>query len=201
MISSIASTASVQARSSLGMDRASRSGIWVGIFAITMSFVAFTSALFVRQGTTDWGHLILPSVLYVNTVVLLFSSATFEISRRTLFTGQMIQPGTARRGIGWLMLTLVLGLAFCLGQYLAWQNLRAQGIYLATNPNSSFFYVLTSIHVLHLLAGIVALVRLIGCLIASHATFRRSLFDNTAIYWHFLGVLWVYLLLLCRLKL
>jgi cytochrome c oxidase subunit III len=182
-------------------DRASRSGIWVGIFAITMSFAAFTSALFVREGTADWGHLVLPSLLYGNTLVLAASSGTFEIARRSLATGSLIESDGARKALAWLAVTLLLGLAFCVGQYMVWQQLRAVGIYLATNPNSSFFYVLTVVHALHVLAGICVLVYLIARLMASHTTFRRSRFENTAIYWHFMGVLWLYLFLLCRVKL
>ena len=182
-------------------DRASRSGIWIGVFTITMSFAAFTSALFVREGTADWGHLVLPSVLYLNTLVLLLSSATFELSRRSLAAGSLIAPEGARKTSRWLLLTLLLGLGFCAGQFVAWHKLRAQGIYLATNPNSSFFYVLTFAHALHVLAGIAALVYLVARLMAGHATFRRSFFENTAIYWHFMGFLWVYLYLLYRIKL
>lgn len=182
-------------------DRASRSGIWLGLFTITMSFAAFTSALFVREGTSDWGHIVLPSVLYFNTFLLLCSSGTIEIARRSLVGDRAIDSPKSRKGIIWLLFTLVLALAFCLGQYMAWQQLRAQGLYLATNPNSSFFYVLTFMHVLHLLAGIAVLAYLTGRVLASHTTFRRSLFENTAIYWHFLGILWVYLFVLCRMKL
>lgn len=182
-------------------DRASRSGIWVGIFAITMSFAAFSSALFVREGTTDWGHLALPAVLILNTFILLASSATLELSRRSLPAGRLIEPGSSPKSSTCLLLTLLLGVAFCVGQYFAWRQLRAQGIYLATNPNSSFFYVLTFIHVLHVLGGILALIYLAGRLLAAHSKVRRSLLDNTAIYWHFMGVLWVYLFLLCRMKL
>ena len=182
-------------------DRASRSGIWVGIFAITMSFAAFTSALFVRQGTPDWAHLVMPSVLYLNTLFLLASSITLEISRRSLTAATIIESDHARRAKIWLLATFVLGTAFCVGQYMAWQQLRAAGFYLATNPNSSFFYVLTFIHVLHVLVGVAAIVYLLGRLMASHSTFRRSLFENTAVYWHFIGVLWVYLFLLCLVKL
>lgn len=182
-------------------DRASRSGIWLGLFTITMSFAAFTSALFVREGTTDWGHIVLPSILYFNTFLLLCSSGTIEISRRYLYGGRLIDAQESRKGSVWLLFTLALGLAFCVGQYTAWQQLRAQGLYLATNPNSSFFYVLTFMHVLHLLAGIVVLAYLTGRVLASHSTFRRSLFDTAAIYWHFLGILWVYLFVLCLMKL
>jgi cytochrome c oxidase subunit III len=182
-------------------DRASRSGMWVGIFAITMSFAAFTSALFVREGTTDWGHLALPSVLLLNTFILLASSAALELSRRSLGAGRIIEPDSATKSFPWLLITLLLGVVFCVGQWFAWLQLRARGIYLATNPNSSFFYVLTFIHVLHVLAGILALISLVGRLLTPHSMVRRSLFDNTAIYWHFIGVLWVYLFLLCRVKL
>jgi cytochrome c oxidase subunit III len=182
-------------------ERASSSGIWVGIFAIGMSFAAFTSALFVREGTADWSHLALPTVLYFNTLVLLASSATLECARRALaFHDPANGEGTRKAG-AWVMITLLLGLAFCVGQFRAWQELRAEGIYLATNPNSSFFYLLTFLHALHVLAGILVLVYLAGRLIASQTIFRRSLFDNTAIYWHFMGALWVYLFLLCRMKL
>jgi cytochrome c oxidase subunit 3 len=181
-------------------ERASSSGIWVGVFAITMSFAAFTSALFVREGTTDWAHLTLPAVLYFNTLILLASSATLEGARRALTTAPGAIPGT-RKASAWVMITLLLGLAFCAGQFHAWQEVRAEGIYLATNPNSSFFYLLTFLHAMHVLVGILVLVYLAGRLVASHTTFRRSLFENTAIYWHFMGVLWVYLLLLCRMKL
>jgi cytochrome c oxidase subunit 3 len=177
-------------------ERSSSSGIWVGVFAITMSFAAFTSAMFVREGTADWDHLVLPSVLYLNTLVLLVSSGTLELARHRLAE----QKGT-RKASGWVMLTLLLGIAFCAGQYRVWLDLRAQGIYLASNPNSSFFYLLTFLHVLHVCAGIAVLVYLAGRLLASHTTFRISLFRNAAIYWHFMAVLWVYLLLLCRIKL
>lgn len=177
-------------------ERYSSSGIWVGVFAITMSFAAFTSALFVREGTADWTHLVLPPVLYVNTLLLLASSGTLEAARRRL--GE--EEGTSKAS-GWVMLTLMLGLAFCVGQYRAWLDLRAEGIYLASNPNSSFFYLLTFLHALHVCVGVAVLVYLAGRLLASHTTFRLGLFRNIAIYWHFMTVLWVYLLLLCVTKL
>lgn len=200
-VGKLSQAAARPAISTAGAERASRSGIWVGIFAITMSFMAFTSALVVRQGSLDWGHLVLPSILYLNTLVLLASSVTFELSRRQmeLCTGGRLRSG--EQGMIWLVATLALGIAFCVGQYMAWQDLRAQGIYLATNPNSSFFYVLTFIHVLHVVAGISAFTYVLGRLLLSNGSLRRSFFDNTAIYWHFMGVLWVYLLLLCRTRL
>jgi cytochrome c oxidase subunit III len=182
-------------------ERASTSGIWVGVFAITMSFAAFTSALFVREGTADWTHLTLPSILYFNTVLLLVSSFTLERARKPFAAGMSGHLEAHRKACAWVLVTLLLGLGFCVGQFRAWQDLRAEGIYLATNPNSSFFYLLTFLHALHVLVGILVLVYLAGRLLASHIRFRRTLFENAAVYWHFLAVLWVYLLLLCRMKL
>lgn len=180
----------------LSARRASSSGIWVGVFAITMSFAAFTSALFVREGTADWGHLVLPPILYVNTLFILASSGTLELARRNLRSSE----GISRAG-AWVAVTLMLGLGFCTGQYRAWLDLRSQGIYLATNPNSSFFYVLTFMHALHVLAGLAALAYVAYRLAGVCGVFRQSIFENTAVYWHFMAALWVYLLLLCRMKL
>lgn len=181
--------------------RSSQSGIWVGIFAITMSFAALTSALIVREGTSDWAHLALPPVLFLNTLILLMSSGTFELSRRRLEADAADTERSRRSGMLWLMATLALGVAFCVGQYQAWEQLRSQGVYLATNPNSSFFYVLTFLHVVHVTGGIAALLYLIVRLSLGKKQARRSTFESTAVYWHFMGALWVYLLLLCVIKL
>lgn len=180
---------------------ASRSGIWVAIFAITMSFAAFTSALFVRQGSGDWTHLVVPPLLYVNTAVLLMSSFTLEMSHRVIARGLAGEASALRSSLRWVFVTLALGLTFVAGQYLAWRKLAAQGLYLATNPNSSFFYVFTGMHALHVLGGITALVYVIRRLTGSRDVFRRSTFDSTAIYWHFMGGLWLYLLFVIRMRL
>lgn len=169
-----------------GQVEASRSGIWVGIFAIIMSFAALTSALLVRQGSGEWSHIALPSILYANTAILLLSSFTMEMSRRALARSAGVSA--------WIAITLLLGLSFVAGQYLAWRHLAAQGLYLATNPNSSFLYVFTGMHALHLLGGIAVLVYLLGRVIGGHSSLRHHLLDNTAVYWHFMGGLWLYLL-------
>lgn len=185
-----------------GADAASRSGIWVAVFTITMTFAAFTSALFVRQGSgADWVHFTLPSILYANTLALLVSSATLEMARRTVVARPAIETESVPEITLWLLATLLLGFAFLIGQYEAWRQLASQGLYLATNPNSSFYYVLTAMHGLHVIGGICALVFVMGRLAGTHAAFRRSTFESTVIYWHFMGVLWLYLLLVLRTKL
>jgi cytochrome c oxidase subunit 3 len=175
-------------------------GIWVVLASITMTFAAFTSALIVRQGgATDWKHLTLPPILYLNTLVLVASSITLEVARRRV-SAYMKGPRdqTAPPAL-WLYITLCLGLIFVAGQYVAWLQLRAQGLFLATNPNSSFFYVLTGIHAVHVSGGLGGLARVIRRL--NKSVLRKSTLDATSHYWHFMGALWVYLLLLLWMKL
>jgi len=192
---------SASAKPHSAADGASRSGIWVAIFAITMMFAALTSALFVREGSSgDWQHMVLPSILYANTLVLLLSSFTVEMARRAFAARAIIEGRAANAALAWLVVTFALGLLFVAGQYEAWRQLAAHGLFLATNPNSSFFYVFTGMHILHLLGGVAALVYLIGQLAGSYTAFRRIAFANTATYWHFMGVLWLYLLLVLRAK-
>jgi cytochrome c oxidase subunit 3 len=173
-------------------------GIWVVLASIGMTFAALTSAMIVRQGgAADWHHLSIPSILYFNTLVLLASSVALEISRRranSFMTGRSIDSPAK-----WLHLTLDLGLIFVAGQYIAWRELRAQGLYLATTPSSSFFYVFTAGHALHLIGGLGGLLRVIHKL--NNGTLRRSTLDATSRYWHFMDVLWVYLLFLLWMKL
>jgi cytochrome c oxidase subunit 3 len=175
-------------------------GIWVGLAAITMTFAAFTSALIVRQGNApDWHHFNLPSILYLNSLVIVASSLTLEMGRRQLaayMSTARTQEGAPAR---WLDATLALGLLFVAGQTFAWLQLRAQGFGLATNISYSFFYVLTVTHAVHLLGGLGGLVRVIGKL--NQSVLKRSTLNATSLYWHFMGVLWLYLLLLLWMKL
>jgi len=169
------------------------SGIWVAVAAVTMSFAAFTSSLIIRQASDDWRHITLPAILYLNTVIILSSSVTLETARRRCTR----DLATTR---SWLYLTLALGVAFLAGQAFAWHQLRVQGLFLATSPNSSFFYVLTVLHALHVLGGLSGLVYTIRRT-ANAAVWRVSTIDATAVYWHFLAALWIYLLLVLRTRL
>ena len=175
---------------------ASRTGIWVGLAAITMTFAALTSALVVRQSSSDWRHITLPSILYVDTLLLLASSVTLEISRRRVASFARGQSQPVTTPLRWLSLTLALGILFVAGQYAAWLQLKSQGLYLATNPSSSFFYVLTAAHALHVLGGLGGLVLVISRLSRPIPTLRRSTLDTASYYWHFMDILWLYLLLL-----
>ncbi len=172
-----------------------QTGIWVALAAITMSFAALTSALVVRQGIgAGWGHIALPPVLFLNTFALLASSITLEVARRRL-TSYARAVGTQKAiPMLWLAVTLFLGLLFVAGQYAAWLQLKSQGLYLATNTNSSFFYLFTGVHAAHVLGGLLGLVYIMSKL--HRSVLRRSTFSACAQYWHFMDVLWIYLLLL-----
>jgi cytochrome c oxidase subunit 3 len=175
-------------------------GIWVGLAAITMTFAAFTSALIVRQGAApDWQHFTLPSILYLNSLIIIASSITLEISRRQIATFMGGAKTEATTPASWLYVTLCLGFLFVAGQTFAWLQLRSQGFGLATNVSYSFFYVLTVAHAVHLLGGLGGLVRVISKV--NHSALKRSTLNATSLYWHFMGVLWLYLLLLLWMKL
>ena len=155
---------------------------------IVMLFAAFTSALVVRKGMSfDWVPVRLPGILWLNTFVLLVSSAALEFSRRSL------RARAAKGFMCWLAAALVLGLGFLAGQLIAWRELAARGIYLASNPGSSFFYVLTAAHGFHLLGGVVALAYVVlRARPIALGLARRTPVDVTAIYWHFMDALWIY---------
>jgi len=174
--------------------RAYMTGITLAVAGIMMFFMALTSSYIVRKGTgTDWQAFGMPRILWANTVILLLSSLSLEMARRQLARGVL----SAFRNL-WA-LTTGLGLIFVGGQLVAWHQLRAAGVYLSTNPSSSFFYVFTAAHGLHLLGGIFAL------LFVAFRSWKRSrttqpiAAEVTAIYWHFLDGLWVFLLLLLSL--
>jgi cytochrome c oxidase subunit 3 len=178
----------------------SSTGIWVVLASITMSFAAFTSALIVRQGSSlDWRHLSLPRILYFNTLLLLASSFTLEVGRRQVGSYMSGRKTGIAHPARWLYITLFLGLLFVAGQYAAWLQLRAEGLFLATNPSSSFFYVLTAAHALHVLGGLGGLTRVIRRF--NRSILRKSTLDATSHYWHFMDALWVYLLVLLWIKL
>lgn len=197
--------------------RRARLGLSAALVPILMLFVAFTSAYIVRQGLPtfdpntntvvhDWIPVQLPTLLFlVNTCVLLLSSLTIECARRQLARQAALDPVHSIPGVSlgrerklpWLGLTIVLGLCFLTGQWLAWRDLASRGFFVATGPSSSFVYLLTGGHALHLLGGILALL-VAGSAVVLHRPLesRRIVVDVTAWYWHFMALLWIYILAL-----
>lgn len=166
-----------------------RLGLLVGLGAITMLFAAFTSAYLVRSGGADWVEIALPPVLWLGTALLVLSSGALELARRAFAAGNAV----AFRS--WSALTAALGTGFLAGQFASWRALNDAGLYLQSNPKSSFFFVLTGVHAVHLAAGVVALLALFGLAAAGRLVPGKSDAPTlTAIYWHFVGGLWLYLL-------
>jgi cytochrome c oxidase subunit 3 len=172
--------------------RASMTGLMVLLAATTMAFAAFTSAFVVRRGmSNDWEPLPLPPVVWVNTAVLLGSSLLLELARRSLRSGRR----TAFNRY-WTAGTL-LGALFLMGQAYVWRELNAAGIFVSTNPSSSFFYLLTAAHGLHIFGGLTALVYVdVQALRLQLGPGKRTAVDVCAVFWHFVDGLWLYLLVL-----
>lgn len=174
--------------------RAYRTGMWMALAAIFMVFAAFTSTMVIRQGiASDWNKVHLPHILYFNTLVLLASSVTIEICRRAI-------PGERRHTIA-LYATTFLGAAFVAGQLVAWRELVHEGVYLASNPASSSFYLMTGAHGLHLLGGVLVLAYLLVRARKMGTARLRTSVSVAALYWHFMDGLWIYILLLLMVRL
>jgi cytochrome c oxidase subunit 3 len=165
----------------------------VGLGSVLMMFTALTSAYIVRAGiSNDWRPIAMPPLVFVSTGLILLSSFVIEAARRSLRNGDVMKSRNL------LFITLLLGLGFVGTQLLTWQQLVAQGIYVSSNPHSSFFYVLTGLHGLHLLGGILALNYLLlrswnrtkDDLVAEGK--RQTLTDVVTLYWHFMDGLWVF---------
>ena len=143
----------------------------------------------------------IPRILWLNTAVLLLSTATMEFARRTMFreTDVMdewlgIGKPITRRALPWLSATIALGFVFLAGQWIAWRKLAAQHIFFGTNQSSHFFYLITGIHAFHLIFGIAALIAaFIGFYVSRQLESRQILVDGVAWYWHAMGILWVFL--------
>jgi cytochrome c oxidase subunit 3 len=191
--------------------RRARLGLLVALTPILMLFVSFTSAYIVRQGlptldprtntlVRDWIPVKLPRLLFVNTCVLLLSSVGMELARRQIKSEAALAPVSAistgeEKKIPWLAMTVVLGLLFLTGQWMAWRQLAALGYYVSTSPSSSFIYLLTGAHAIHLMGGVLALlVAGAASLLGRPVATRSIVVDVTGWYWHFMALLWVYIL-------
>jgi cytochrome c oxidase subunit 3 len=166
-------------------------GMTIGLGGILMFFMALVSAYIVRKGMPDSGWVplpVFPRILWLNTLILVASSVTIARSR-SLFRADDL-PGFRH----WWGVTTILGIFFLVGQVIAWRQMVRAGVFLATNPSSSFFYVFTAAHGLHLLGGILALLSVLFR--PTHRLTRGTATEVVAMYWHFMDGLWVFLFLL-----
>jgi cytochrome c oxidase subunit 3 len=197
-----------------------RMGLFFALSAVLMFFVAIVSVFFVAQSSyhfdanarqiNEWLPTVIPPLLWLNTAVLLLSSLAIEIARRHMFREVDVmeewlglgKPST-RSAVPWLIVTIVLGVAFLAGQVVAWRQLAEQHVYFSNgSPSSHSFYLMTGIHAAHLLLGVLGLLAaLTGLYVSRQLENRQILVDCAAWYWHSMGALWVVLfglLVLCQ---
>jgi cytochrome c oxidase subunit 3 len=185
-----------------------RIGMTLCIISVTAVFVLLTALYVFRQGkgrydedthrwVRDWVPLTLPYLqLWANSLLLLISSATLELARRTMakkeeFAAMGIVPPRMKRDIPWLGLTVLLGVGFLAGQVLVWNNLRYQGAFLDSNPSKSLFYIITGTHAVHLAGGLIVLLYAVaGRLLSAKFESQRIAVEVTGWYWHYLAFLW-----------
>jgi cytochrome c oxidase subunit III len=165
-------------------------GVAIAIVSILMFFMALASAFLVRKGSADWVPVHIPLLLWINTALLLASSGTLEAARKRL------SHADARGFRNWWFVTTALGVAFLVGQVVAWRLLVGEGIYLSSNPGSSFFYIFTGAHAVHLIGGVAALIYVSLRNFDVAKVTRTVAADVTSYYWHFLDALWLFLLAL-----
>jgi cytochrome c oxidase subunit 3 len=166
-----------------------------------MFFMSLTSAYIVRKGLgNDWQATPIPRVLWLNTLILLASSATIELARRrNSGAGPLSAEAREARFSSWWTVTIALGLLFLAGQLFAWRQLAAAGMFLRTNPSSSFFYLLTAAHGAHLIGGILALFYVAFRNWKRSRITQETAADLAALYWHFMDGLWLFLFALLTL--
>ena len=162
--------------------------IWLFIITIVMLFASQTSAYLVRRAEGNWAEFEIPTIFWISTLVLIVSSLTMHLSLQAAKNNENVKLKTL------VAITTVLGLTFLAMQYLGWQDLQQQGIYLKGNPSGSFFYIFTGLHMAHLVLGL-------GILSATFIMAFRLKLDSSntilvevcATSWHFLDILWLYL--------
>lgn len=191
-----------------------RMGIFFALASDLMFFVAIVSTFFVSQSTghfdaynnyvNEWLPTVIPPILWLNTAVLILSSITMEYARRHMFREVDVmdewlglgKPIT-RRAIPWVGATVVLGLLFLAGQWIAWTQLAMQHVFFRSNPSSHFFYLITGVHGIHLLLGIFGLIAaLVGLYISRSLETRQIIVDVASWYWHSMGIFWIFLFVL-----
>lgn len=165
--------------------------LWLFIVSVVMLFGAWTSAYIVKRGEPGWSSFELPGEFWFSTLIIILSSVTMVWAQRSARRDNLEQTKVA------LGLTTALGVLFLLGQWMAWQKMVEMNYYFSgtgSNSSSSFIYVLSGFHGLHIISGLIVLA------LALVATFRYKVHSRNMLrmelcstYWHFLGGLWLYL--------
>ena len=184
----------IKERKAMGMNP-SKFIVWLFIVSIVMLFAALTSAFIVKQSDGNWLNYNLPGIFWITSIIIVASSVTMQLALKSAkedrFNGLKI----------YLILTTLLGFAFLFGQYQSWEQLVDMDVYFVGNPAGSFLYVLTGLHAVHIISGLIFLI------IVLRTSFKLKIHSKSLIriemcttYWHFLGGLWLYLFLFLKLN-
>lgn len=164
--------------------------LWLSMVSMSMAFAGLTSAFIVRQEQSDWYRFSLPAVLWVGSALLVLSSGTVVAAQIMAAKGRFKSVGF------WLLMSLFLAIGFTITQFRGWGELTRAGVFFVDkkSPSGSFFYVLTGLHLAHLFGGMIALlVTSIRAFIGKYSLQNFLGVKLTAIFWHFLTVLWLYI--------
>ncbi len=164
--------------------------LWIGLASIVMMFAGLTSAYLIKRNLSNWITFDLPLIFWYSTAVIIISSITLMRSRKAFSQRDM---RSYRR---WLTVTLILGVAFVIMQYIGFTQLWESGITLTRNVSFSFLYIIVGLHALHVLAGVIALiVILVKAFSLKIKNYDPVQIELMSTYWHFVDFLWIYLLL------
>jgi cytochrome c oxidase subunit 3 len=162
--------------------------LWLFIASVVMLFASLTSAYIVREAEGNWVYFELPQLFYVTSGIVILSSITLQLAYIAAKKDDLVKVKL------WIVMTSIFGAAFLVGQFLAWQNLVVNSVYLVGNPSGSFLYIITGLHALHVVSAVIFL------FVVLVATFKfkvhsksLSQMEMCLTYWHFLSVLWLYL--------
>jgi len=163
--------------------------MWAGCASIVMMFAGLSSAYIVKRNQANWLTFDIPVIFYYSTAVIILSSLTIMLSRKAFANREM------RQYKRWLFVTTVLGITFVLLQYLGFKQLWASGITLTRNVSFSFLYIIVGLHAVHVLGGVVALIIMyLKSFSGRRKNYSQIYIDLMNTYWHFVDLLWIYLL-------
>jgi len=162
--------------------------LWLFIASVVMLFASLTSAYIVREAEGNWVYFELPQLFYVTSVIVILSSITLQLAYIAAKKDDLQKVKL------WIVLTSIFGVAFLVGQFMAWKDLVLNSIYLVGNPSGSFLYIITGLHALHVVSAVVFLFVVLGAAFKFNVHSKKlSQMEMCLTYWHFLSVLWLYL--------
>ena len=162
--------------------------LWIAIGSITMMFAGFTSAYIVKSNQAGWEAVQVPKIFYLSTILIVASSISIYLAQKAMAIREMARYRLL------ITVTAVLGLAFIATQFIGFSELWANKITLKDSIAGSFFYIITGVHALHVVGGIIALAALFFRAYNPKTKYYSTAPVETAgLYWHFVDLLWIYL--------